>query len=91
MVEVDGLRTERIRMESFYLNIVIGVIAFVLVVCWILLPLALIGTKPLLRELIEETRRTNALLERRLPDLRRRDAPESSTEHYISGIDRHLP
>ena len=35
----------------------------VLTVAWIILPFALIGTKPLLRQLIAETRRTNVLLE----------------------------
>ena len=49
----------------------IGVIfLFVLAICWIILPFALIGTKPLLRELIAETKRTNPLLDQRLPALR---------------------
>jgi uncharacterized protein YoxC len=39
------------------------IFGIVLAIAWIILPFALIGTKPLLRELIEETRRTNALLE----------------------------
>lgn len=38
-----------------------------LVIAWILLPFALIGTKPLLRELIRETKRTNELLRRQTP------------------------
>jgi len=42
----------------------------VLAICWIILPFAVIGTKPLLRQLIAETRRTNELLEQRLPTLR---------------------
>lgn len=37
--------------------------ALVLAVCWIILPFALIGTKPLLRELIAEQKKTNKLLE----------------------------
>jgi hypothetical protein len=37
----------------------------VLAIAWIVLPFALIGTKPLLRQLIAETKRTNALLEQR--------------------------
>lgn len=45
----------------FWLSaVVLGVI---LVIAWIMLPLALIGTKPLLRELLAEAKRTNALLE----------------------------
>jgi hypothetical protein len=43
----------------------IVVFCVVLAIAWIILPFALIGTKPLLRELIDETRRTNALLELR--------------------------
>lgn len=38
----------------------------VLAICWIVLPFALIGTKPLLRELIVEVKKTNALLEQRI-------------------------
>lgn len=34
----------------------------VLAICWIILPFAVIGTKPLLRELIKEQKRTNELL-----------------------------
>jgi hypothetical protein len=47
----------------------------VLVVLWIALPFALFGTKPLLRQLIAEQKRTNDLLDRRLPQFRR---PEPS-------------
>lgn len=39
------------------------VFVVVLAICWLALPFALIGTKPLLRHLIAETRRTNELLE----------------------------
>ena len=51
-------------LGSLYLVIV--ALGIVLAVCWIILPFALIGTKPLLRQLIAETKRTNDLLERRL-------------------------
>ena len=47
-----------------------AIVAFgiILAIAWIVLPFALFGTKPLLRELIIEVRRTNALLEqRRIP------------------------
>lgn len=63
-------------METMYLLFLAGLVfAFVLIVCWIVLPLFLIGTKPILRELLVEAKRTNELLELRLPDLRRTRAP----------------
>ena len=45
------------------------IFGFILAIAWIILPFALIGTKPLLRQLIAEVRRSNALLEqqRRVP------------------------
>jgi len=49
---------------------IIAILLLVLVICWIILPFAVIGTKPLLRQLIAETKRTNDLLDRRLPALR---------------------
>jgi cytochrome b subunit of formate dehydrogenase len=39
------------------------IFGFILAIAWIILPFALIGTKPLLRQLIAETQRTNALLQ----------------------------
>jgi hypothetical protein len=50
----------------YLLSIVFGVI---LAICWLVLPFALIGTKPLLRELIREMKETNRLLGERLPNL----------------------
>jgi len=47
-------------MGMIYLAV--GIFGFVLAVCWIVLPFALIGLKPLLRELIREQKRTNELL-----------------------------
>jgi hypothetical protein len=47
----------------YHIFVVLGVI---IAVCWVLLPFALIGTKPLLRDILAEQRRTNALLEERL-------------------------
>jgi hypothetical protein len=41
------------------------VFGVILTICWIVLPFALIGTKPLLRQIIVELQRTNALLEAR--------------------------
>jgi len=43
----------------------IVVFCIILAIAWIILPFALIGTKPLLGELIAETKRTNALLQQR--------------------------
>ena len=42
------------------------VLLLILVICWIVLPIAIIGTKPLLRQILEEQRRTNALLDGRV-------------------------
>jgi hypothetical protein len=53
-------------------TLIIALFALLLIVCWIVLPFAIIGTKPLLRQLVAELRRNNELLERRLPDLGRR-------------------
>ncbi len=37
-------------------------LALVLLVCWIVLPFAVIGTKPILRDILEQQRQTNANL-----------------------------
>jgi hypothetical protein len=50
---------------GWLVGLAIGIFFLILAIAWIILPFALIGTKPLLRELIAETRRTNALLEQR--------------------------
>lgn len=52
------------------LILIATVLVIIVAICWIVLPFAVIGTKPLLRELIRETRRTNELLDQRLPALR---------------------
>ena len=52
------------------LYLLVVIFGIVLAACWIILPFALIGTKPLLRELIAEVRRNNQLLDQRLPALR---------------------
>lgn len=53
-------------LTGFYLA---GMILLaILVVCWIVLPIAVIGTKPILRQILAEQQRTNALLERRLAE-----------------------
>jgi hypothetical protein len=59
-------------MSAMSLLILFGILfGLVLAVCWIILPFALIGTKPILREILREQRRTNELLEARLPSLRK--------------------
>lgn len=45
------------------LNLVIWLFLVVLGILWFFLPFAIFGTKDRLRELIEETRKTNAELE----------------------------
>ena len=56
-------------MDPFALGgivwLIVLVFGLILAVAWIVLPLALIGTKPLLRQLIAEVQRTNSLLEQR--------------------------
>lgn len=54
------------------LALVLLVAAVLLVVCWIVLPFAVIGTKPLLKALLREQRRTNDLLAEALQARRQR-------------------
>ncbi|WP_068832036.1 hypothetical protein [Polaromonas jejuensis] len=44
------------------LMLIVWLLGLVLVVAWIILPFALIGTKPLLRELLAQAKETNARL-----------------------------
>lgn len=57
-------------MGTAYLIVVL--LAIILAICWIVLPFAVIGTKPLLKAILAEQRRMNSLLEQHLPDLRQR-------------------
>ncbi len=43
------------------------ILAIILAIAWIVLPFALIGTKPILRQILAETRRTNELLSQLRP------------------------
>ena len=43
--------------------LLIGLFGIILAIAWIVLPFALIGTKPILRELLAEAKKTNALLD----------------------------
>jgi hypothetical protein len=47
---------------TFGLIVVLSLLAVILLVCWIVLPFAILGTKPLLREIICEQRKTNQAL-----------------------------
>lgn len=47
---------------SILIAYIFGLFILALVIAWIILPFALIGTKPLLRELIKHTKETNRLL-----------------------------
>jgi hypothetical protein len=50
-------------MEAFgALIFAATVVGVVLAICWIILPFALIGTKPILRQILAEQKRTNELL-----------------------------
>lgn len=50
---------------ALYLLLVAGAIA--VIVAWVLLPFAMFGIKPLLRELLAETRYIRQLLDRHAP------------------------
>lgn len=47
---------------------------FLLLVVWIILPFAVLGVKPLLRELIKEQKRTNVMLELATRNARERNS-----------------
>ena len=57
-------------METFgTMYLVLVVLFLILAICWIVLPFAVIGTKPLLRQMLAEQRRMNSLLEQRLSNV----------------------
>lgn len=60
------------------LSVEIGLViaAVFIAVLWIALPFAVFGLKPLLRALLDEQKRTNDLLQKRMST--RSNAPESS-------------
>lgn len=47
---------------SSTLMLILVLLATVVAIAWILLPFAMFGTKPLLRQLVAEQQRTNELL-----------------------------
>ena len=74
-------------MEGLIALHLVGVIlGIVLVIAWTVLPFAIIGTKPLLRELIAEVQRTNALLQQR-----NGAEPFTAVGHNREGGNRLLP
>lgn len=54
---------------AMFANVIVfgAVLAIVVVLCWIVLPFAVLGTKPILRQLLDEQRRTNELLAKLSP------------------------
>jgi hypothetical protein len=79
------LSTGRQAVATFgLLYVAFWVFGIIVAVCWIVLPFALIGTKPLLRQLIAEVRRNNELLDQRLPALRR-PSPAEPTDGWTAG------
>ena len=62
--------------------VTLALIAFLilLAILWTLLPFAMFGIKPLLRDLIAENRRTNALLQALMDDEKQKRAAET---HWI--------
>jgi hypothetical protein len=55
----------------YFLVVLFGL---VLIVCWIVLPFAVIGVKDLLRQLLTEQKRTNVMLELATRNARERNA-----------------
>ena len=53
---------------SILITYIFALFILALVIAWIILPFALIGAKPLLRELIKQTKETNRLLAGREQD-----------------------
>lgn len=47
---------------AFGLIVALYLLGIVVLICWIVLPFALIGTKPILRQILEQQRETNAHL-----------------------------
>ena len=75
-----GTLSGAVGMVGPVLATIVIVFAILLAIAWVVLPFAVIGTKRLLRELIAETRRTNALLESAARGRSRTDiAPEIDT------------
>ena len=54
------------------LMIVVTLLLVVLAVMWVVLPLALIGTKPILREIVRQQQRTNELLQQQIDNAKGR-------------------
>ena len=59
---VSGIYSKEIMGALMGGSLIITIFLLVMAIAWIVLPIALIGTKPLLRELIKESKETNRLL-----------------------------
>lgn len=57
--------------ETLIVMTLLFLLGVILLVCWLALPFILMGTNALLRQVLAEARRTNQLLDERLPALRR--------------------
>ena len=62
----------------------VWVLAFIIAVLWVLMPFAIFGTKPILRELLAEQKRTNALLQEAAERARVQPASLVSERHRES-------
>lgn len=69
---------------AFWLGLV--VLAIALLIAWIVLPFAIIGSKPILREILAESKRTNELLR----DLRQRSASAAVAPPAASDLPQSL-
>ena len=79
------MEADTLRMTGVLYLIVI-VLGIALLFAWIVLPFAVIGTKPLLRELIAETRKTRALFEELISAEKRVGALATSDHFRTPGI-----
>ncbi len=57
---------EGIAGAGVLLSLVVIVFLIILGICWFILPFAIVGTRPILREIREELRRANKLAERQM-------------------------
>mgnify|MGYP000479077672 CR=1 FL=1 len=49
-------------------------LALLVAVLWVLMPFAIFGTKPILRQILEQQQRTNQLLQQQIDNEKSRDA-----------------
>lgn len=65
MCYMMSFKLDHYPLGTWLVFLILGgvVVGLVLIVVWIILPFAIIGTKPILREILAEQKRTNELLE----------------------------